>query len=304
MFTNGIGVHAPVNEVRWANTGDEKNQYLYSCSAFSFKIAYAYYPAPSRPDHIVTVTIDNKPVDSFILRANTRGSLMENKYSFADYGTAYGPHSISLKIVNANPSDSNNADSHINIIEPKLICRDQLSSFEQAKPKAGPSQPAPSPAPTSDPVATPTAVTKFVSDEPFIDEQNGYGPIERDTNIGDRAAGDGTGPVRIGGIAYDKGLGMHSDGQVSIDLAGRCSRFQSDVGIDDTAGDNGSVTFRVLGDGVLLTDTGTLRGTDAARQLDVDVATVTKLTLEVTHAGDNWDWDHASWGGARLTCAA
>ncbi|MGN6503052.1 MAG: NPCBM/NEW2 domain-containing protein [Pseudolysinimonas sp.] len=299
VYTTGIGIHAPVNSVRWSNTGQEDNPYLASCSAFSFKIAYAYYPAPYRPDHRVSVIIDGKTVQSFLLPANAEGDLQEHRYTFSDYGYGYGPHAISLQVLNADPNSSINYDSHVNIIEPKLICRDQRASFETVSaPKAGDSAPANAP----DPVPS-TESDTFISDMPFLDEQNGYGPVERDSNIGGQAAHDGTGPVAIAGTSYRKGLGMHSDGQLSVDLAGRCSTFTADVGIDDDAGDNGSVTFRVIGDGTLLTETGVIRGTAAALSLSVKVSGVKKLTLQVTHAGDNWDWDQAWWGGARVTCS-
>lgn len=458
VFTNGIGLHAPIESVRWSNRDGGVDPYMASCSAFSFKIAYAYYPAQYRPDHDVTVKIDGKVVHSFLLPANAQGALTEHKYYFVDYGPGEAPHSIELQVKNADPSSTINYDSHVNIIEPKLICRDQRASFETTPaPKSAPGDDSPeaaletvitnlsdaewtgeyngwgpierdltvgdaargdgtpiviggqlhtkgigmhadgaltvslggrcttftsvvglsdnvadrgsvrfqvladgavvadsdvlrgsgpgmtltadvtgvnaltlrvtnggdnihwdhgawgtptvtcaaesSPAPPAPAQPTPATETRYMSDLPFRAEQNGYGPIERDTNIGGLAAGDGTGRVAIGGSPYAKGLGMHSNGSVTIDLGSTCSSFVSDVGIDDSAGTEGSVTFRVLGDGALLVDSGVLRGTDAALPLSVDVTGVSQLTLEVTNAGDNWNWDHASWGGARLTCA-
>src|SRR4029079_17368363 len=46
----------------------------------------------------------------------------------------------------------------------------------------------------------------FLSDQTPIYAANGLGPVERDTNNGATAAGDGT-PIKIRGTAFDKGLG-------------------------------------------------------------------------------------------------
>ena len=55
-----------------------------------------------------------------------------------------------------------------------------------------------------------------------------------------------------------------ADSEIAFGFEGRCTRFVTDVHIDDSSGDAGSVTFEVLGDGV----------------------------------GN----DHANWAGARVTC--
>ncbi|MEU9289102.1 NPCBM/NEW2 domain-containing protein [Streptomyces sp. NPDC048275] len=138
-----------------------------------------------------------------------------------------------------------------------------------------------------------------MSDLPFAEERNGWGPVERDASNGESARGDG-GPLRIRGTAYDKGLGMHATAEVSVDIRGAYDRFRADVGVDDEVGGAATVVFEVLGDGQLLARTEVMTPADAARALDVDVRGVQRLTLRVTDGGDGINFDHADWADAQL----
>jgi hypothetical protein len=75
----------------------------------------------------------------------------------------------------------------------------------------------------------------------------------------------------------------------------------SDIGVDDEEGGAGSVRFQVYLDGVLAYDSGTMRGGQAAKQIDIDVRGKNQLRLVVTDAGDGNTSDHADWANARLT---
>ncbi len=152
-------------------------------------------------------------------------------------------------------------------------------------------------------VSVPLHGTVYASDQPFLTETNGYGPVERDQSNGEAGGQDGH-PLTVGGAVYAKGLGMNAPAQVRIDLQGRCTRFEARVGVDDETKGQGSVTFTVLGDdGRQLAATGVLRGGDSAVDLTVDVTGVHTLGLAVGDGGDNKNYDHADWGLARLTCA-
>jgi hypothetical protein len=142
----------------------------------------------------------------------------------------------------------------------------------------------------------------FVSDLPFVSSTNGWGPVERDTNVGDQAAGDG-GPISIDGVSYAKGLGTNSVSSVVIDLGGTCTSLSTDVGVDDLAAGRGSVTFTVLADGAVVAQTGVLRGGNSAQHLTADVTGAHLMTLNVGDAGDGNGHDNADWAGAELHCA-
>ncbi len=142
----------------------------------------------------------------------------------------------------------------------------------------------------------------YVSDLPLVRSANGWGPVEVDQSNGEDGAGDGQ-PLRVDGIAYGKGLGVHAASSVRVWLGGRCSTFRAVVGVDDEVGDTGTVVFTVTGDDRQLARTGTLTGSSAGETLDVDVTGVRWLDLDVTDSGDNNWSDHADWADARLTCA-
>jgi beta-galactosidase GanA len=142
----------------------------------------------------------------------------------------------------------------------------------------------------------------WISDLPFVSATNGYGPVERDMNVGGTGSGDG-GPITIRGVTYAKGLGTNSISSVVIDLGGTCTSLTTDVGIDDSGGGKGTVTFTVLADGNVVASTGVMTGTQAARHLIADVTGAHTLTLQVGDAGDGNGHDNGDWAGAELHCA-
>ncbi|MEU4365333.1 glycoside hydrolase family 97 catalytic domain-containing protein [Promicromonospora sp. NPDC023987] len=150
---------------------------------------------------------------------------------------------------------------------------------------------------------TPPAVTgtQHVSDLHWVEESNGYGPIERDTSNGEAAAGDGN-PITIAGVTYARGVGMHAPGSLTAWLGGTCTTFRSVVGLDDEVSGAGSVQLHVYGDGVLLAETPVLTEADGGVPLDVDVTDVSRLRLAVSDGGDGKNSDHADWADARVEC--
>jgi alpha-glucosidase len=149
----------------------------------------------------------------------------------------------------------------------------------------------------------------FVSDLDWLEQSNGYGPVERDQSNGQAAAGDGR-PIEIDGVTFAKGVGMHATGSVTAWLGGTCSAFDTIVGIDDevleTPGESGigSVRFLVYGDDVLLAETQVLTNDDAAFPLHVDVTGVKRLRLVADEATNGKNFDHADWADAKVTCSA
>ncbi len=137
----------------------------------------------------------------------------------------------------------------------------------------------------------------WVSDVPFLEEVNGWGPVERDMANGDVAPGDG-GPITIDGVVYGKGLGVHAESSVTIALDG-CETFTTVVGLNDGAGDGGSVGFMVEGDGAPLWVHPLVTDSDPGVPAEVDVSGVEVLRLVVNGLGHNGH-DHANWAAARL----
>ncbi|MEV0468529.1 beta-galactosidase [Streptomyces prunicolor] len=147
----------------------------------------------------------------------------------------------------------------------------------------------------------PPAGKSDVSALPFLSSTNGWGPVERDTSVGEQAAGDGR-PITIAGVGYAKGLGTNSVSDVELYLAGQCSRLTADVGVDDETSGAGTVTFSVIADGKTLVTTPTIRGGQGAVPIDVDVSGAQVIDLKVGDAGDGNGNDHGDWGMPTLTC--
>ncbi|MEO5733102.1 MAG: NPCBM/NEW2 domain-containing protein, partial [Rubrivivax sp.] len=134
---------------------------------------------------------------------------------------------------------------------------------------------------------------------------NGWGPYEVDRSNGEQGAADGL-PMSIGGVPYRRGLGVHAPSDLRFNLNRTCSgNFIADVGVDDEVGDKGSVVFQVYTDGTLVYDSGALNGGSLRKTANVSVANAAELRLVVTDGGNGNGYDHADWGGARVTgCGA
>ena len=150
-------------------------------------------------------------------------------------------------------------------------------------------------------LSAPPTGTVNVSDMPFLSATNGWGPVERDTSVGEQAAGDGR-PITLAGVRFAKGLGTNSVSDVQVYLGGHCTRFTATVGVDDEQGNGGSVTFSVIADGVTKITTPRQTGSSANQTIDVSVAGAQLLDLVVGDGGDGNGQDHGDWAIPTLTC--
>ncbi len=109
-------------------------------------------------------------------------------------------------------------------------------------------------------------------------------------------------PLSINGQRFERGIGTHAPSYWGLDLAGRATRFQAAVGVDDRSGGStvGDVEFRVYGDAKLLWKSGTMRAGDAAKTIDVDLTGIQHLHLYVGTADGDQASDHANWADARV----
>ncbi|MFH8938652.1 NPCBM/NEW2 domain-containing protein [Streptomyces griseosporeus] len=150
-------------------------------------------------------------------------------------------------------------------------------------------------------VVAPPAGTSYLGDLPWVFAGSGFGPAERNTSNGGKAAGDGR-PITIGGVVYGKGLGVHALSDVMYYTGRRCTTVRADVGVDDETGAKGSVAFEIWADDNRVAATGTLTNAMPAQPLTADVRGAELVRLVVTDGGDFIDSDHADWADARLTC--
>jgi hypothetical protein len=114
-----------------------------------------------------------------------------------------------------------------------------------------------------------------------------------------------SGRLRHGGRLWLKGVAMHSSSRLAIETSGIYEEFQAEVGIDESAGRQGSVVFRVYvqdssGGWRKAYESGVVRGGDARVPVRVNVAGAPRLALIVDFADRGDQWDHALWLNARL----
>ncbi len=169
-----------------------------------------------------------------------------------------------------------------------------------------PDPPAPDPKPDPKPQPQPLDVNIYaLSELRWETASNTYGPFEKDSSNGGKEGGDGL-PLTINGKTYAKGLGMTSPSEIVFNLAGACSSFSAEVGVDDLwNATGGSVTFEVFADEVKIWDSGLMTTLDPAKATDsLDIKGTQLLKLVTTDGGDTEIDDYADWAIPTLTCDA
>lgn len=122
---------------------------------------------------------------------------------------------------------------------------------------------------------------------------NGYGEVQKDRRTS-------TQPLKLNGVTYDRGLGVHAVSDIRYKLGGGFQFFHANIGVDDSAYQLGSVVFQVWADGTKLYDSSVMTGTSATKSIKLNIKNRQELRLIVTDAGDGIDFDHADWANARL----
>ncbi len=110
--------------------------------------------------------------------------------------------------------------------------------------------------------------------------------------------------MSLNGVTYLKGLGVHAASSISYALNGACSQFLAVVGVDDEVGNNGTLRFQLIADGVTRYNSGVMTGAMPGSNVSVDISGVNTLTLAVTEGTGGTDYDHGDWADARVTCSA
>jgi hypothetical protein len=141
----------------------------------------------------------------------------------------------------------------------------------------------------------------YLSDMPWTSMSNGWGPAERDRSNGELGDSDG-GPIRLDGVTYARGIGVHADSQIFWPLNGQCTSFTAVIGVDDEVGSNGSVIFQVYVDGQMRYMSPTLTGSSPALPIQVDISGGSEIGLFVHYGWDDYGFDHADWANAQIQC--
>jgi len=108
-----------------------------------------------------------------------------------------------------------------------------------------------------------------------------------------------SGPLKLDGKTFGKGLALHTRTKMVYRLPGRFRRFQATVGIDDAVRPGGHVRLVISGDDKVLLET-TVTGADPAKPVDLDLTGVRRLTI-LADFGEKLDVaDHLDLCNARI----
>jgi alpha-galactosidase len=109
-------------------------------------------------------------------------------------------------------------------------------------------------------------------------------------------------PLSIGGETFKRGLGTHAVSTLKINLGGHAQSFSARVGVDAEVKDHpvASVEFFVIGDGKTLWQSGLMKADSPAKPVQVDLAGIKSLVLQVSDGGDGIEFDHADWADAQF----
>ncbi len=138
----------------------------------------------------------------------------------------------------------------------------------------------------------------YLSDLPFTEISNGWGPIELDKSNGESSSGDGN-TMTINGTTYSKGLGCHAYSEATWTLGGNYVAFKVDIGVDDEVA-GGSIAFEVHLDGAKIYQSSVMTGNDNAISLNLNITGGNVLKLIITDGGNGIGQDHGNWADARL----
>lgn len=102
--------------------------------------------------------------------------------------------------------------------------------------------------------------------------------------------------------SYEKGLGVMPNTEITYDISGLGYKsFITDVGIDDEAGDQGSVIFEISVDDVIVFNSGLMQGSSKTRSMALNIENASTLKIKVTDGGNGNYKDFADFGEARLS---
>jgi alpha-galactosidase len=111
-------------------------------------------------------------------------------------------------------------------------------------------------------------------------------------------------PLKIGGVAFDHGVGTHANSWIRVRLNGNALEFRASVGIDDETNKRGRLEFRVWVDGKKKWGSGHMRADMAPMAFRVSLVGAKEMLLEVEDGEDGIDHDHADWADAVITVKA
>ncbi|MEG1365506.1 MAG: NPCBM/NEW2 domain-containing protein, partial [Cetobacterium sp.] len=168
-------------------------------------------------------------------------------------------------------------------ISKKSLNLDEMNSFEKER----------------EPEKKPTNVT-YLSDMKFKKAIAGHKKVVKDSTI---AGNKLTLRLENGDVvAFEKGINAISNSEIKVDIAGKgLKRFKAYVGLDrEVVGYRGEAQFKVLVDGKEKFDSGVMKSSARAKEIDLDVKGAKEITLVILDADGKNKYDHGTFGDAKF----
>lgn len=137
---------------------------------------------------------------------------------------------------------------------------------------------------------------EYLSDIEWTSAVTGYGSIRKNSDLKLFVNGE----VK----SFDKGVGLHANGELVYDLSDKnYERFETYIGVSRSIAEqnNSSITFSILADGTGVYNSGLMKFTTPAKYVSLDIKGVKELRIVIGDGGNGISSDHAVLGAPILT---
>ena len=136
----------------------------------------------------------------------------------------------------------------------------------------------------------------YLSDMDWTSATTGHGSIRKNNDLKLLVNGE----VK----SFDKGVGLHANGELVYDLSDKnYDKFEAYIGVSRSIPEqnNSSITFSILADGKEVYNSGLMKFATQAKYVSLDVKGVKELRIVIGDGGNNISSDHAVIGNPILT---
>lgn len=136
----------------------------------------------------------------------------------------------------------------------------------------------------------------YLSDIEWVSSSTGHGSIRKNNDLKLFVNGE----VK----SFDKGVGLHANGELVYDLSDKnYDKFETYIGVSRSIPEqnNSSITFSILADGKEVYNSGLMKFATPAKYVSLDVKGVKELRIVIGDGGNNISSDHAVLGAPILT---
>ena len=137
---------------------------------------------------------------------------------------------------------------------------------------------------------------EYLSDREWVSATTDYGNIRKNNDL----------KLLVNGEVknFDKGFGIHANGEIVYDLSDTdYDKFEAYIGVSRSIAEqnNSSITFSILADGTEVYNSGLMKYNTPAKYVSIDIKDVKELRIVIGDSGNGISSDHAVIGNPILT---